>query len=104
EGSLSGLLPASELAGLSPEQSEERVLEALAERAWRGGGELAAAQLTRPDQVQRVEAAAPVLDSFSSRSHGRYQTWSWLIGLAALLFAVLLVGFSRGLLRLVNPG
>ena len=104
EGSLSGLLPASELAGLSPEQAEERVLEALAERAWRGGGELAAAQLTRPDQVQRVEAAAPVLDSFSSRSHGRYQTWSWLIGLAALLFAVLLVGFSRGLLRLVNPG
>lgn len=60
--------------------------------------------MTRPDQVQRVEAAAPVLDSFSSRSHGRYQTWSWLIGLAALLFAVLLVGFSRGLLRLVNPG
>ena len=104
EDSLTGLLPASELAGLSAEQAEERVLEALAERAWRGGGELAAAQLTRPEQVQRVAAAAPMLDLFSSRAHGRYLTWSWLTGLAALLFAVLLVGFSRGMLRLVNPG
>lgn len=104
DDSLAGLLPASEIAGLSSEQAEERVLEALAERAWRGGGELAAAQLTRQEQVERVAAAAPVLDLFSSRAHGRYLTWSWLAGLAALLFAVLLIGFSRGMLRLVNPG
>ena len=104
EDSLTGLLPASELAGLTTAQAEERVLEALAERSWRGGGELAAAQLTRPEQVERVSAAAAVLDLFSSRAHGRYLTWSWLAGLAALLFAVLLIGFSRGMLRLVNPG
>jgi len=102
--SLTGLLPAAELAGLTAAQAEERVLGALAERAWRGGGALAAAQLTRPEQVQRVSAAAGVLDLFSSRAHGRYLTWSWLAGLAAVLFAVLLVGFSRGKLRLANPG
>lgn len=103
-GSLSSLLPAAELAGLTAAQAEERVLQALAQSAWRGGGELAAAQLTRPEQVQRVAAAAPVIDVFTSGARGRYLTWGWLTGLAALLFAVLLIGFSRGMLRLVNPG
>ncbi|MFA5550854.1 MAG: hypothetical protein WDA03_04480 [Trueperaceae bacterium] len=101
---LVGLLPAAELAGLAPEQAEERVLSALAERAWSGGGALAAAQLTRPEHVERVTEASPILDLFSARAHGRFLTWSWLAGLAALLFTVLLVGFSRGMLRLVNPG
>lgn len=104
EEALAGLLPAAELAGLSEAEAEERVLAALAERAWQGGGSLAAAQLTRQDQAERVSAAAPVLDRFSARAHGRYLTYSWLAGLGALLFAVLLVGFSRGLLRLMNPG
>lgn len=102
--SLTSLLPASELAGLSPAQAEERVLEALAERAWRGGGALAAAQLTRSEQVERVSAAAPVLDLFSADANRRYLLWTWLAGLAALLLVVLLVAGSRGMLRLVNPG
>lgn len=102
--SLAGLLPAAEVAGLDPEQAEERVLEALAERAYRGGGELAAAQLTRADQVDRVRSVAPVLDAFSAAAHARYLTWTWLAGIGALLLALALVGFSRGLLRVVNPG
>ncbi len=102
--SLTSLLPASELAGLSPAQAEERVLEALADRAWRGGGALAAAQLTRPEQIERVSAAAPVIDMFSQGANRSYLLWSWLSGLAALLLLVLLVAASRGMLRLVNPG
>jgi hypothetical protein len=104
QAGLSGLLPAAELAGLTSEQAEERVLDALAERAWRGGSELAAAQLTRPEQVERVRVAAPLIDLFSQQAHGRFVVWSWLTGFAVLLLLLLLVAFSRGLLRLVNPG
>ncbi|NLG08538.1 MAG: hypothetical protein GX560_04705 [Deinococcales bacterium] len=100
---LAGLLPAAEVAGLAPEQAEARVLAALAERAYDGGGELAAAQLTRAGQVERVRAVAPLLDAFGARAHGRYLLWTWLGGALALALLAGLVGFSRGLLRLVNP-
>src|SRR5690606_26299101 len=53
-GTLSGLLPASQLAGLSPEEANAAVLDALAERAYDGGSTLAAAQLTNPEQASRV--------------------------------------------------
>lgn len=101
---LSGLLPASQLAGLTAEQADERVLEALAERAYQGGGELAAAQLTRTEQVERVRGVAPLIDTFAAQAHGRYLTWTWLVGILALMLTVLLAGFSKGLLRLVNVG
>lgn len=102
--SLTSLLPAAELAGLSPSQAEERVLEALAERAWRGGGAVAAAQLTRAEQVERVRSAAGMLDLFSQSANRSYLLYSWLAGLAVLLLLVLLVAASRGMLRLINPG
>lgn len=103
-GGIGGLLPASSLAGLTPEQADALVVRTLAERAYEGGGELAASQLTRVDQAQRVRNVAPLLDAFGSAAHGRYLAFTYLAGVIALLLAVSVVGFSRGLKRLVNPG
>lgn len=101
---LSGLLPASQLAGLTPEQANEAVLDALAERAYEGGSALAAAQLTRPEQAERVRQVGPLIDGYTAAAHQRYRTYTWLAGVVALLMLVLVVGFSRGALRLVNAG
>lgn len=101
---LSGLLPASQLAGLTPEQANEAVLDALAQRAYQGGSAIAAAQLTRPEQATKVRGVGSIIDAFSAQAHGRYTGWTTLAGVIALLLAALLVGFSRGAQRLVNLG
>lgn len=101
---LTGLLPASALAGLTAEQADTLVLETLAERAYAGGGALAAQQLTRSGQAQRVRGVAPLIDAFGAAAHGRYLLLTYLAGAVALLLAAGVVGFSRGLQRLVNPG
>ncbi len=101
---LSGLLPASQLAGLTPEQANEAVLDALAQRAYQGGSSIAAAQLTRPEQATKVRGVGDIIDAFSAQAHGRYTGWTTLAGVIALLLAALLVGFSRGAQRLVNLG
>lgn len=103
-GGLNGLLPAASLAGLTAEQADALVVRTLAERAYEGGGQLAAAQLTRADQVRRARAVAPVVDAFASAAHGRYLAFTYLAGVVALLLVALVVGFSRGLMRVVNPG
>lgn len=101
---LSGLLPASQLAGLTPEQANEAVLDALAQRAYQGGSAIAAAQLTRPEQATKVRGVGSIIDAFSARAHGRYTGWTTMAGVIALVLAALLVGFSRGAQRLVNLG
>src|SRR5690606_10962481 len=103
-GALSGLLPASQLAGLSPEEANAAVLDALAERAYDGGSSLAAAQLTNPEQASRVRGVAPLIDAFSAQARSRYTTWLIFTAVLAVLLLALVVGFSRGLLRLSNPG
>ena len=104
DDSLTGLLPASQLAGLSPEQANDAVLDALAQRAYQGGGELAAAQMTRPEQAARLRGVAPIIDGFSAQAQARYRNWVVASGVLALVFLVLVVGFSRGMTRLLNPG
>lgn len=104
DDALTGLLPASQLAGLSPEQANDAVLDALAQRAYQGGGELAAAQMTRPEQAARLRAVAPLIDGFTAGAQSRYRNWTVASGALALVFLVLVVGFSRGLTRVSNPG
>ncbi|HZJ09314.1 MAG TPA: hypothetical protein VFD39_06430 [Trueperaceae bacterium] len=101
---LSGLLPASQLAGLSPEEADAAVLDALAERAYDGGSTLAAAQLTNPEQGERVRGVAPLIDAFTAQARTRYTTWLILTGVLAVLLLGLVIGFSRGLMRLSNAG
>lgn len=104
DDSLTGLLPASQLAGLSPEQANDAVLDALAQRAYQGGGELAAAQMTRPEQAARLRGVAPLIDGYTAAAQSRYRTWMIASAVLALVFLVLVVGFSRGITRLSNPG
>ncbi len=101
---LSGLLPASQLAGLSAEEANDAVMDALARRAHQGGGAIAAAQLTRQDQAQRVRGVAPLIDAFSAAARARYTRWTVGAGVLAAVLLVLVVGFSRGLWRLGNVG
>ena len=101
---LSGLLPASQLAGLSPEEANAAVLDALAQRAYQGGSVLAAAQLTTPEQSARVRGVAPLIDAFSAQARSRYTTWLVFTGALAVVLLGLVVGFSRGLMRLSNAG
>jgi len=104
DDALTGLLPASQLAGLSEEEANAAVMQALAERGYQGGGAIAAAQLTRQDQAERVRGVAPVIDAFSADARARYTRWTVGAGVLALVLLVLVVGFSRGLWRLGNVG
>ncbi len=101
---LRGLLPASQLAGLSESEANAAVMSALAQRAYQGGGALAAAQLTRQEQAERVRGVAPLIDAFSQDARARYTRWTVGAGVLAAVLLVLLVGFSRGLWRLGNVG
>lgn len=103
-GSLAGLLPASQLAGLSQQQADSAVLDALAQRSYDQGSSAIVALMTRGDQKTKVERVAPILDAFSSSAHGRYTTWTWLAGALSLLFLIVLLVTSAGLQRLAYAG
>lgn len=102
--SLSGLLPASELAGLTPAQADAKVLDALAQRSYAQGSSAILALLTRGDQRTKVAAVAPLLDAFSAGAHARYLLWTWLTGGLALILLIVLVASSVGLRKLSNVG
>lgn len=101
---LQGLLPASKLAGLSPQKADAVVLSALAERSYQQGASGILALMTRSDQRAKVQRIAPLLDAFSSAAHARYLAWTWLAGVLALLFLVVVMVTTSGLLRLVYAG
>lgn len=101
---LSGLLPASQLAGLSPEQANEAVVDALARQSYDRGSQAVLNLMTRPDQASKMRSVAPLLDAFGASAHNRYLTWTYLAGALALVFMLLLVAFSSGMARLLNAG
>ena len=47
---------------------------------------------------------APLVDGLSQGAHDRYVRFTWIFGVAALLFAALVAGFSGGWGRVVNIG
>lgn len=101
---LLGLIPAEDLAGLDQSEVNEEILGALATRAYEGGGEAVLSVLTESDQASRIAAVVPLIDALSARAHARYVRWTWFVGAPALLFLTLLIAFSKGAARLVNPG
>jgi len=101
---LQGLLPASELAGLTPEQADAAVLDALAARTFASGTDNVLALMTRNDQRTKVSRVAPALDAFTARAHARYLAWTWIAGILALVFVSVLLATSVGLVRLVYAG
>lgn len=101
---LQGLLPASQLAGLSPEQADAAVLDALAKRAFEAGTDNVVTLMTRNDQKTKVSRVAPALNAFTAGAHRRYLAWTWIAGILALLFLTVLLATSAGLVRLVYAG
>ncbi|MEJ2667261.1 MAG: hypothetical protein P8Z81_09220 [Deinococcales bacterium] len=102
--SLQGLLPASQLAGLTPAQADVKVLDALASRSYQTGAASVVALMTRSDQKAKVSRVAPALDRFSAAAHRRYLAWTWIAGVLALIFLIVLLATSPGLIRLVYAG
>lgn len=102
--SLAGLLPAAQLAGLSPAQANAAILDALARRSYEQGPSAIASLMTRSDQRAKVERVAPLLRAFSAAAHGRYLLWTWLAGALSLVFVVVLLATSGGLQRLAYGG
>lgn len=101
---LLGILSAEQLAGLTPEQANARVLAALSERGYAGGAPALDALLTEPEQSSRLSSVASLVDGLSLEARNRYLRLTWIFGLAALLFAAVVAGFSSGWGRLVNIG
>lgn len=104
QSGLTGILSEAELTGLSEEQAEQHALEALARVTYSSGAQLGAAQLSDAEQARRLLLSERPLDLFGSETHGLSVTLSWVTGAFAILLLALLVGFSRGLTRLSNPG
>jgi len=102
--SLRGLLPASQLAGLSPAQADTAVLNALANRTFQTDAATVVGLMTRNDQQAKVTRVAPALDAFTASAHRRYLAWTWIAGVLALIFAIILLATSAGLVRLVYAG
>ena len=79
-------------------------------RNWRGSAPSrptrpsSTAQMTRPEQAARVRGGAPLIDGYSAAAQTRYRTWTVASGVLALVFLMLVAGFSRGLTRVSNPG
>ena len=99
-----GVLPASRLEGLSPEEADRVVLSVLAEQAFAEGVEVVADQVIDVEQASRLQSVAGVVDRLTRAAHRRYLQITWWTGTLALLFLAGLMVFSRGLGRLVNPG
>jgi hypothetical protein len=102
--SLAGLLPASQLAGLSQQQANAAVLDALAKRSYEQGPGAIVSLMTRNDQKTKVQHVARLLTAFSAGAHRRYLAWTWLTGAVALLFLIVLLATTPGLQRLVYAG
>ncbi|MEX2502650.1 MAG: hypothetical protein WD336_09755 [Trueperaceae bacterium] len=101
---LAGLLPEAELAGLTPEQANERVVQALAERLWTEGPEPLASLLENDPRAQRAVAAGPVLAPFTRHGAARARGVVWASAVIAVVAWVAMAAFARGAGRWTRPG
>ncbi len=99
-----GLLPAEALAGLTPEEANERVLAELAQRVWDEGPGPVASVLEGDPRAERAAAAAPALAPFTRDGHRRARTAAFLSGAAVLLGWAVMATFARGAGRWTRPG
>jgi hypothetical protein len=104
EAGIAGVVSATDLEGLSPQEANAVVLAALAERAYAGGAETLAILLPDAQQAERVRRVEALVDSVTRAAHRRYLRLSWLFGFFSLLLFSALAFFSTRLGRLVNPG
>lgn len=97
-------LAAQDVSNLPRAEARQAVLATLSDLAYREGPEAVSARVTDPAQLERLAAVDGVLRALNARAHQRYQRYAWLLGVAALVLAALLVAFSAGASRLLNLG
>jgi hypothetical protein len=94
----------ADLEGASPEETRERTLAALAERAYLGGSDTLQVVLATPEARARAAAAGPWIDAIDARAHQRYALWAWVSGVVALLLLVIVALLQQGRWRVLAPG
>jgi hypothetical protein len=101
---LQGLQLGAEVTGLSPQQANALVLEQLAGVIYDRGVAGALELSVDAQQSQRLEQALTPFSSFTRDQHRSYSRLTWLFGALSLLFVLLTLVFSAGLMRLFNLG
>jgi hypothetical protein len=101
---IEGLQLGADVTGLSPQEANERVLEQLAGVVYDRGIAGALELSVDAQQSQRLGQALTPFSSFTREQHRSYHRLSWLFGALSLLFIVLVLVFSAGLMRLFNLG
>lgn len=99
-----GLVDPGDLGRLSDAERRVRVLDELAQRAAAGGSAAVLAALPPSGVRERVERAAPVLDTVARDAHRRITTLAWLLGGVALLLSLVVALTADGFGRVFAPG
>jgi hypothetical protein len=93
-----------DVAGLSTEAANERILEALAAAVWEDGAGAARAALADDPRVGRLAAAEPVLTRFDGAAQRRATRWAVSSAVVAVVALALIAALSGGAGRLGRPG
>jgi hypothetical protein len=101
---LDGALAGVDVAGLSTEAANERILAALARAVWENGVEAAREGLGDDPRVERLRAAQPVLARFDADAQRRATRWAISAAVVALLALALIAALASGPGRLGRPG
>ena len=99
-----GLVDPGDLERLDTAERRERVLDELSQRAVIGGSEAVLAALPESGVRERVGRAAPVLDMLDRATHRRATTWTWVLGVIAVLLTLIVVLTAEGFGRVTWPG
>lgn len=98
------VIPADERADLSEQEVNERVLDALAERAWQDGPEALPPLLEGDPRGDRLAPASDVIGAFSRSARDTARRVAWIAGAVAAVAFVLMAVLSNGVGRLSRPG
>lgn len=98
------LLPAEERGRLAPDEVNERVLDALAVRAWQQGPAGLASVLEGDPRGERLAAAEGMVAAFSRPARDAARSVAWTAGVVALIAFVVVAVLATGVGRLVRPG
>ncbi|HEX7022101.1 MAG TPA: hypothetical protein VF171_04535 [Trueperaceae bacterium] len=101
---LAGLTSRRDLAGLSAQEANRRVLTDLAGVVYEQGPSGALSLVPDEGLRARLRSAMEGLGAYTRSEHGRFVRFAWLFGLLSLVFLGVLLGLSRGLGRLLSAG
>ena len=99
-----GLVDPDDLGRLDTAERRDSVLDALAQRAALGGSEAVLASLPESGVRERAVRASAVLDAVDRAAHRQARSWSWVLGVVAVLLTLIVVLTADGFGRVTWPG